>query len=226
MKKLTLIALFFACFAALSLMAQQSPKPAAVPGNSGFLADDDGGVVQIVPVGAPAHGPRKAAMVPAMKSVQQVSIFLGRGWAEAEVRTRETALLDLTSGGGSSHFAELRRHRTTILPAPPAAEDFTDLSTGAVNDLTIQSRLMELIQKKIVPQPDAATVFVVFLAPEIKSTLGPHTGGTDYAAYHSLLHQDGPDIRYVVVPFNENAGLLASAASRAMVETVFNPLSN
>jgi hypothetical protein len=34
------------------------------------------------------------------------------------------------------------------------------------------------------------------------------------------------ELRYVVVPFNENAGRQAAAASLAIVETVFNPASN
>jgi hypothetical protein len=226
MKKLTFIALLIAGFASMALTAQQAARPVAAPGPTNFVADDDGGVVQIIPVGAAVAGPRKAAARPVMQSVQQVSVFLGHAWSDQDVRTRETALLDLAAGAGSSQFAELHKHNTKVLPAAPAVEDFTDLSQTTVNDLTIQSRLLDLLDRKILPAPDAGTVFVVFLAPGIKSTLGGQTGGIDYAAYHSLVHHDGPVIHYVVVPFNEDPDQVANAAARAIVETAFNPTSN
>jgi len=47
-----------------------------------------------------------------------------------------------------------------------------------------------------------------------------------FAAYHNLVHVEAGELRYVVVPFNENADRQATAASLALVETAFNPQSN
>jgi hypothetical protein len=104
-------------------------------------------------------------------------------------------------------------------------EDFADLK-GSVNDLAIQSKLVEMLEGKTLPAPDASTVFVVFLAPGVKSTVGSHTAGVHFAAYHNLVHVGAVELRYVVVPFSENASRQAAAASLAIVETVFNPASN
>jgi hypothetical protein len=228
MKRLILCTLFLAgLFATQVVTAQKAVQPAAKPADlpvptTNFISDDDGGVVQIVPTDLSAAGPRKANAAPVMKSIQQVSIFLGSAWAEQNVRPREATLSDLTS---HSHLAPLQSNNVSVLPAASSVEDFADLK-GPVNDLAIQSKLVEMLESKTLPAPDASTVFVVFLAPGVKSTVGSHTAGVHFAAYHNLVHVEAGELRYVVVPFNENANRQAAAASLAIVETVFNPASN
>jgi len=209
------------------MTAQRAVKPAATPADlpastTNFISDDDGGTVQVVPVNLSAPGLRKAHAAPAMKSVQQVSIFLGAAWAGEKVRTREASLADLT---GQTHLVDLQNSHATILSVAPSVEDFTDLK-APVNDLTIQGKLVDMLDSKTLPAPDASTVFVVFLAPGTKLTVGGHTAGVDFAAYHNLIHAEAGAISYVVVPFNDNASHQAAAASLALVETVFNPESN
>ncbi len=225
MKRLTLCTLFLAgLFATQVMTAQKAVKPAAnLPApTTNFISDDDGGTVQVVPADLAAPGARKAHAAPVMKSVQQVSIFLGSAWADQNTRSREAALSDLTS---HNHLAELQNSHATILSAAPSVEDFTDLK-DPVNDLAIQRKLVDMLESKTLPAPDASTIFVVFLAPGIKSTVGTHTAGVDYAAYHNLIHGEAGELRYVVVPFQENASHQVAAASLALVETVFNPASN
>ncbi|HYK91574.1 MAG TPA: hypothetical protein VE398_22590 [Acidobacteriota bacterium] len=223
MKRLNLCMLFLAgLFATQVMTAQKAVKPADLPvPTTNFISDDDGGVVQIVPTDLSAAGPRKANAAPVMQSVQQVSVFLGGAWAEQNVRSREASLSDLTS---HSHITQLQNNNVSVLPAAPSVEDFADLSKG-VNDLAIQSKLVAMLESKILPAPDASTVFVVFLGPGVKSTVGS-TAGVQFAAYHNLVHVEAGELRYVVVPFNENASRQAAAASLAIVETVFNPASN
>jgi hypothetical protein len=224
MKRLNLCTLFLAgLFATQVMTAQKAVKPADLPApTTNFISDDDGGVVQIVPTDLTPAGPRKANAAPVMKSIQQVSIFLGSAWAEQNVRSREATLSDLT---GHSHLAPLQSNNVSVLPAASSVEDFADLK-GPVNDLAIQSKLVEMMESKTLPAPDASTVFVVFLSPGVKSTVGSHTAGVHFAAYHNLVHVEAGELRYVVVPFNENASHQAAAASLAIVETVFNPGSN
>jgi len=224
MKRLILCTLFLAgLFATQVVTAQKAVKPADLPApTTNFISDDDGGIVQVVPTNLAAPGPRKAHAAPVMKSVQQVSIFLGSAWADEKVRPREAALSDLT---GHAHLVELQNSHATILSVAPSVEDFTDLK-DPVNDLAVQRKLVDMLESKTIPAPDASTIFVVFLAPGVKSSVGTHTAGVDYAAYHNLIHGEAGELRYVVVPFHENAGHQVAAASLALVETVFNPNSN
>jgi hypothetical protein len=225
MKRLILCTLFLASFFATQLLtAQKAVKPADLPASTNFISDDDGGVVQIVPADLTAAGPRKANAAPVMKSIQQVSIFLGSAWAEQSVRSREAQLADLA--GHSAPLAELEKNNTSILPASPSVEEFSDLPKGPINDLTIQSKLVDMLESKSIPAPEASTVYVVFLPPGVKSSVGLHKAGVHYAAYHNLVHVDAGEVRYVVVPFQENADRQAAAAALALVETAFNPGSN
>jgi hypothetical protein len=102
-------------------------------------------------------------------------------------------------------------------------EDFSDLSKGPVNDLTIQRKLVEMIGNHAIPPPAANTIYVIFLAPGITSTLGASKAGIDYAAYHNLLHLDMSEVRYAVVPYQENADRHSAAALEVFVNTAFNP---
>ncbi len=222
MKKLNVCALFLAGLLVTQVATAQKavqPKDLPVP-TTNFISDDDGGVVQIVPTDLSPAGVRKANTKPVMKSVQQVSVFLGSSWAEQNVRSREVNLSDL-----SGHLATLQNDHVNVLSAAPSVEDFADLK-GPVNDLTIQNKLVSMLESKALPAPDASTVFVVFLGPEVQLTVGKHTAGMQFAAYHNLVHVEAGELRYVVVPFNENSGHQATAASLAIVETAFNPASN
>ena len=184
--------------------------------------DDDGGNVQIVPVdGAPRvdkqyHG---GAVMPA---VQQVSVFLGSGWWDSEIRSRESVLSNLTASI-SNHAAELREHNIAKLRALPLQEDFSDLSGAPINDLFIQASLLGLIQSNAVPAPTSATVYVVFLGPGIRSTLGGLKAGEGYAAYHNFVNFDVGEVRYVVVPFDKDSENQTAAAGRALAEAALNP---
>jgi hypothetical protein len=223
MRRLNVCALFLAGLLATQVMtAQEAAKPErlTVPATN-FISDDGGGVVQIVPVGLAPSGPGKANAAPVMKSIRQVSVFLGSAWAEQGVRSREVSLSDLA---GHAHLARLHTESVGVLPASPSVEDFADLK-GPVNDLTIQNKLVEMLESKALPAPDASTVFVVYLAPGVKLTVGSHTAGVHFAAYHNLVHVEAGELRYVVVPFNDSANHHATAASLAIVDTVFNPAS-
>jgi hypothetical protein len=199
----------------------QAPAAAAA---SNFVSNDDGGQVEIVPAGLPARGPRKVHLTPVMKSVRQVSIFLGNGWADEKVRERERLLADLSGRDGM--LDELTRSQVRVLQAPPPVDDFADLSGAPVNDLTLQQKLTAMLEHRTIPDPGRSTIYVVFLAPGVKSSIGGHAAGTEYAAYHNLLHTGSGEVRYVVVPYDENPERQAAAASRAFVDTAFNPNSD
>jgi hypothetical protein len=203
---------------------QQGGKPANPPApKANFVGDDDGGLTEIVPADPSAWGTRPAGAAPVMKSVQQVSIFLGSNWVDQQVRSRQTVLLDLAEDRSNPGLAELRSHGVKLVPAAAKVEDFGDLSKSTVNDLTIQRKLVEMFANHVIPAPAANTIYVVFLAPGISSTLGTSKAGTDYWAYHNLLHADVGEVRYVVVPFHQDADRHNAVAAKAFTDTAFNP---
>ncbi len=207
----------------LSANAQQ-PAPAVVdrPAEPNFVFDDDGGAVQIVPPDFAVAGEKKFHGGAVMASAQQVSIFLGAGWGDQQVRPRQTVLVDVATNNGGP-MAEMQKHSIKTLRASPRLEDFGDLSKTRVNDLTIQQKLSDLLQSKAIPAPTASTVYVIYLAPEIISTLGAHKAGVDYLAYHNFVNLEAGEVHYVVVPFNDNADHHSHAAARAFAEAALSP---
>jgi len=222
MKKFAICTLLLCGLATCVLQAQQT---AAVdrPPEPNFVFDDDGGKAQIVPADFSTVGPKMFHGGAVLASAQQVSIFLGAGWGNQQVRSRETPLLDINAGSGNIHSAELQGHNIKTLPAATHLEDFTNFGSGRVNDLTIQRKLSDLLQSKAIPAPKAGTVYVFFLAPGIDSTLGAHKAGVDYVAYHNFVNLEAGEIHYVVVPFHSDAQRHTSAAARAFAESAMNP---
>jgi hypothetical protein len=219
MKKFALGILLLCGTVTCVLAAQQASVDR--PAEPNFAFDDDGGKAQIVPADLSVAAPKTFHGGSVLASAQQVSIFLGAGWGATQVRGREASLVDVTAG--DTQVAELKQHSIKTLRAAPKLEDFSDLSQSKVNDLTIQQKLSDLLKSKAIPTPTAGTVFVIFLAPGIQSTLGGLQGGVDYAAYHNFVNLEAGEIHYVVVPFHENAATHSAAATRAFAETALNP---
>ncbi|HLY98244.1 MAG TPA: hypothetical protein VKT33_04180 [Candidatus Angelobacter sp.] len=222
MKKLIFCILLLTVPAATALMAQQSAQPAVAPTQGNFVPDDDGGLTEIVPANFQGTS-RQSSALPVMKSVQQVSIFLGAAWGDQQVRSRQTGLLDLAARGNQPALTDLQGRKVEMLPAANKVEDLSDFSKTTINDLTIQHKLAEMLESKVIPLPAASTVYVIFLAPGINSTLGQSKAVADYAAYHNLIHLEAGEVRYVVVPYHNSADSHSAAAARALVDTVFNP---
>src|SRR5947209_3798169 len=109
MKALTYSILFLA----LTGAAQQTTDRPAQPG---FIFDDDGGAVQIVPTSLESPAAAKFHGGAVMQSVRQVSIFLGSGWADEKVRSRQAALSDVLA---STHSSDLQARNIRALPAGP-----------------------------------------------------------------------------------------------------------
>jgi hypothetical protein len=222
MKKLAFWILLL-CGSVSCILAAQQQATVDRPAEPNFAFDDDGGKVQIVPADFSVAGTKTFHGGKVLASTQQVSIFLGAGWGDQQFRGRESILLDLTTAAGSSHIMEMQQHNIKTLRAAPRLEDFSDLTQTMVNDLTIQQKLSDLLQSKAIPAPKAGTVFVVFLAPGVQSTLGGLKGGIDYLAYHNFVNLEAGEIHYVVVPFHQNADNHSKAATRAFSEAALNP---
>src|SRR5215471_12221695 len=103
MRKVTLSILLLCSMATGALMAQQASTPQDRPAEPNLVFDDDGGAVQIVPADFAVAGEKKFHGGAVLKSAQQVSIFLGSGWGERQIRSRQANLLDVAPVAGSSH---------------------------------------------------------------------------------------------------------------------------
>ena len=222
MKRIAL-GILLLCGTVTCVLSAQQKASVDRPAEPNFAFDDDGGKTQIVPLDFSVAGPKTFHGGPVLASAQQVTIFLGAGWGDTQVRAREASLLDVTASVANTHVAEMKQHSIKTLRAAPQIEDFVDLSQSTVNDLTIQQKLSDMLKSKAIPAPAAGTVYVFFLAPGIQSTLGGLKGGIDYAAYHNFVNLEAGEIHYVVVPFHENAATHSAAATRAFAETALNP---
>ena len=221
MKKLYLATLLM--FLAQFGVGQQAAAPVDRPPEPNMVFDDDGGKVQIVPSDLSAAAPKKFHGGAVLKSAQQVSIFLGSGWADTSIRVRQRSLGDLSTSAANSQLGELAAHKISLIPAAPISEDFSELSKTSLNDLDIQRKLQQMLDSKAIPAPSASTIYVVFLAPGAASTLGGNKAGIDYAAYHNVVNLEAGEVRYVVVPFHQDAQLQAAAAARSFAEATLNP---
>src|SRR5215831_21071524 len=106
---MTRIALAVLLLAAMATPALAQQNPPANPSGSidrpqepNLVFDDDGGKAQIVPADLSVVVEKTFHGGEVMKSAQQVSIFLGTGWGDPHVRSRQIALGDLAARQGGN----------------------------------------------------------------------------------------------------------------------------
>jgi hypothetical protein len=92
-----------------------------------------------------------------------------------------------------------------------------------ISDLEIQSRLDNLLSGETL---QANSVYVVFLAPGLGSTLGSKTSARDFAAYHNHFHAAGGVVHYVVVPYDNEPARWLAAARQSLAQALINPEGN
>lgn len=96
-------------------------------------------------------------------------------------------------------------------------------SRETMNDLDVQSMIDRAIENGSLPSRNDDTIYVLFLSPNISSTLGEKTAGTDYASYHSHFHSHDVNVRYVVVPFQSDMTGANDAATASLIRAIINP---
>ncbi len=92
-----------------------------------------------------------------------------------------------------------------------------------ISDLEIQGVLAGMLKEGSLRRPDASTIYVVFLDPELRSTLGTMIACKHYVAYHNFFNVAGMKIHYVVVPFEANQKAAYQIALRAFLAAALNP---
>jgi hypothetical protein len=187
--------------------------------------DDDGGRVFIV---RRQQGRLESLTYhggPIISEPRQYTIFMGAAWAGSANKARKASFANLMSGLDQASLDLLERCEVKTSSWTAASrQELQEFSDGsAVSDLKIQTALSGMFERGSVPGPDPNTIYVVFLAPGIQSTLGEMFGGKHYVAYHNFFHLNGVQVHYVVAPFEMPRKAARSAATRALITAILNP---
>jgi hypothetical protein len=157
---------------------------------------------------------------------QQNSIFLGRGWETASLRMREPQLANLLAGiRDQTQLSALdERGVKNFLAATSSQERFDEVAGDrTISDLDIQSVLARMLKDGSLQRPNASTIYVIFLDPGLRSTLGTMIAGKHYLAYHNFFNVSGMKTHYVVAPFEANREAAYQVALRAFLAAALNP---
>jgi hypothetical protein len=213
--------------------AAEKPRPpaAAILQNAPrgtVVFDDDGGRAQIIPRRAVPTREATYHGGPVVSHGTVQAVFLGSGWSRKENRAREAQVMGaLRNQGGTAAAKSLSPYgiKAWELLGQPL-EDLTGdpLRGNSISDLEIQTRLDGLLSGA--GPLDAGTVYVVFLAPGLGSTLGPKATNRDFLAYHNHIHSAAGVIHYAVVPYDGELSRWVSAARQSLHQALINPEGN
>lgn len=220
--KLKLVLVFVLAVSSAGQAQQQKSRESSAD-QSQSVTNEDRGRAYIVSGDTelfPSLGNHRGMIEP-----QQYSIFLGKGWQSAPVRSREPELANLLSHiTDQAQLSALdERGLKNFFAATSQTEKFNDVAGDRViSDLEIQRELSGMIADSSVQRPNANTIYVIYLAPEIRSTLGEMIAGKHYLAYRNFFNASGSRIQYVVVPFEQDQKVAYQIALRAFLAAALN----
>lgn len=207
----------------------QAPAPAVLENapRGTVVFDDDGGRAQIVPRKAVPAQEATYHGGPVVSRPTVQAVFLGHDWRKQENRAKESEILSALRSQGNTADKSLSSYG--VKPWELSGEPLEDLTGdplhgSGISDLEIQIRLDGLLGGA--GPLDANTVYVVFLAPGLGSTLGPRATEKDYLAYHNHVHSAAGVIHYAVVPYDGDSARWVAAARQSLHLTVINPEGN
>jgi hypothetical protein len=215
------ITLMFLC--ALTAQAQQTATPLS-PGYDRAVANEDGGQAFIIEPSSrrlSSFGrPRKGTIA----EPEQYSIFVGRQWQTSALRERQVKLQSLLANlADEAELLALQEIGIRNRFAPTRTVERPDVESRSLSDLDIQRLLAAMFESGALPRPSGNRIYLVFLDPEIESTLGLLTGGKHYVAYHNAFRAGGAHTRYVVIPFQSDPARAAHDALRSFVAAAVKP---
>ena len=236
MRSCTLASLAFILILGGVARAQEAPRaetaapPAVLEGApAGTVAfDDDGLRAQIIPKEKVAKKELSYHGGPVVAHGNVQAIFLGSAWREKENRVQEPRIV-----AGLVDHGNLARGRLSKYGVEAgelvglAQEDLLDpLENGTVSDLEVQRRLDALFANGTMSPAEANAVYVIFLAPGLRSTLGTASSAKDYVAYHNHFHSSAGVVRYVVVPYEAELSRWLDHAGQSLAQALINPEGN
>ena len=221
------IKFIFLIMTMLAASAQaQGPWPQERPDQrEQVVINEDGGRAFIVkPSSALLSGIAKPGG-PIVAELQQYSIFIGSGWADPALRTREPRLSNLlVSIRDHAQLDEIEQAGIKNRFGATFSLEKLDLAGNRnISDLEIQSLLAEMFRDGPLTEPTGDAVYVVYLDPGLHSTLGSLVADKHYIAYHSFFNTSDGKIHYAVVPFQPDSKAHYQIGLRALVVAALNP---
>lgn len=179
--------------------------------------NDDDSQVQILPTAsaiarARQHGDAEIC------NPRQYAVFLGRGWADPANLSREKRLEQVRVAVKAPAICGTGKSGKVRLEVRALAGAVT------LSDLDIQAQLDALLRSGTLAPPTRDTLYVIYLAPEVRSTLGAVAGGEDYLAFENHFHASQGEIRYIVVPFDTDLDREVRTATRALLRAMIAAL--
>ena len=191
------------------------------------VTNEDGGRSYLV---LPAAGPLVGLAKPGagIGDLQQHSIFLGSGWADPSLRARESRLSSLLAMiHDHAQMDEIAQAGFTNRFGPTFTLEKLDVTDNRkISDLEIQDILAGLFANGPLTEPQADSVYIVFLDPGLQSTLRSLTAGKHYLAYHSFFNASGSRIHYAVVPYQADSTAAYQIALRTLVVAALHTQEN
>jgi hypothetical protein len=219
-------------FGALLLAAvaarAQEPWPQEKPEQreEAVLNEDGGRSYLVLPAAGPLIGLAKPGA--SIGELQQHSIFLGSGWADANLRTREAKLSQLLATiHEGPQLDEIARAGLANRFGPTFSFEKLDVADNRkISDLEIQGILTDLFTNGPLTEPEGDSIYIVFLDPGLQSTLRSLTAGKHYSAYHSFFNASGSKVHYAVVPYQADATAAYQIALRTLVVAALHSEEN
>lgn len=175
------------------------------------VTNEDGGRSYLV---LPAAMPQPGLIKPGQSGVgdvQQRTIFLGSGWADPALRAREARLsgvLGRIRDGAQSDEGSF----SSDFSSPLVIEKLDISGSRTISDLELQKILIDTLKDS--PSTNQDTVYMVFLDPTLRASLGTLLSDKHFLAYHGFLNFSGKKIHYAVVPFQEDGQAAYQTALR------------
>ena len=215
--KLKLILLMMMIAIAATTRAQERPDE-----SQQAVTNDDGGKAFIVKMQL-SSVVKFGELVD--RDIEQHSIFLGRGWADTDLRTREPELSRLLLGIRERfQLDESEGLGIKNRFAPTFSQEKLDIPGNRnVSDLEIQKVLAGMFKDGTLQPPRAGAIYMLFLDPSLHSTLGAFVAEKHYAAYHAFFNATGARVHYVVVPYQSDPQAARQIALRAFIVAAANP---
>jgi len=214
-------------FVAGTSRAQQPEDKTPVNDAVQAVIDDDGGRAFIV--NSKLKSLTQLRQLPggtALSAPQQYTIFLGSRWATPSLRAREAKLSNLLSSiQNQPDINKLNNLGINNLYGPTYNQEVLT-SFGdeeKLSDIGIKTILAGLVGADSLPEAERPTIYVIFLQPNVRSTLGTLTGRKHYLAYHQFLNVGADRFHYVVVPYEPDLDTAKAIALRALVAAALNP---
>lgn len=148
---------------------------------------------------------------PIIASIQTQALYLGSGWTAAPIPTSQfdtflSKTVTGTKAAPTPYLGMLSKTGFTGVTgggsASPGAVDNISVP-GTILDSQLQTDLASAISSGLVQAPDANTVYVLYVQPNVVVDLGNGQNSTNaFLGYHSsFTDANGNAIRYAVIPY-------------------------